>query len=206
MLVLAFAAWPNNLFAEMYSETAQIQVQLRGNAGAANEIEIMQSPDVLAPIIADLKLDAVWAQRFGKGAALPMEDALAHMNAILKFEAVAGTDIIKVTASSEVPQEAAGIANAIVDRYKTMRDSEQDQLNLAGIDATKQEIAQTQKLLEQAQTAVKQNPQDAQAQKGCDFLPRLLKALETKLGQNLAAEKAQQSPVLILTRAAPPPE
>ena len=171
MLILAFTACPLNLFAGMYSATAQMRVQLRGNAGASNEIEIMQSPAVLVPIITDLKLDAVWAQRSGRSSVLPMMNALDHMNSMLKFEAVPGTNLIKITASSEVPQEAADIANAIVDRYKNYAGLAQDQLNLAGIDTTKQQIAQTQKLLEQAQAAVKQNPQDEQAQKECDFLP-----------------------------------
>jgi capsular polysaccharide biosynthesis protein len=88
----------------------------------------MQSPDVLLPIITDLDLDKAWAKKINAADSdeLPDVDALTHMSKILKLKVVPGTNIIKITVSSDVPQEAADIANAIADRYKTMRDSEAD--------------------------------------------------------------------------------
>jgi capsular polysaccharide biosynthesis protein len=89
----------------------------------------MESPDVLLSVIKDLGLDKAWAKRVyaADSDELPDVDALTHMRNILKIDLIRGTNIIKITASSDTPKEAADIANAIVDQYKTIRDGEENQ-------------------------------------------------------------------------------
>jgi capsular polysaccharide biosynthesis protein len=96
---------------------------------------IIRSPAFLLPVIMDLDLDKAWAKRASKSqeGQLSPQDALAHMNQILKLDCVSGTSVITITASSDVPKEAADIANAIADRYKSMREFEEDQRSTGGL-------------------------------------------------------------------------
>jgi capsular polysaccharide biosynthesis protein len=118
--------------------TARAQIEVKTEAGSKpdasdfqSEFEVMESPDFLLPVIYDLGLDKEWAGRDNKPAsdvlphpdALLPEDALAYMHKIVKLDLLRGTNIITITVSSDVPKEAADIANAVADRYKILRDA-----------------------------------------------------------------------------------
>jgi capsular polysaccharide biosynthesis protein len=118
----------NNVMTKVYTATAQIQVPNGDTDSHGGTIfEVMASPEMLLPIIHDLNLDKAWTQQVyvADSDQLPDVDALTHMGKILRIEQVQGTNIFKITASSEVPQEAADIANALADRYKILRDDEE---------------------------------------------------------------------------------
>jgi len=129
----------NNVLRKVYTASAEIQIRAGSDIPLTAplsptpspfqaEFEIMQSPDFLLPIITDLGLDKAWAKKINAADSdqLPDVDALTHMSKILKLNVVPGTNIIKITASSDEPTEAARIANDIADRYKTLRDGEAD--------------------------------------------------------------------------------
>jgi capsular exopolysaccharide synthesis family protein len=130
-----------------------------------SEFQIMQSPDVLKPIISDLQLDKVWAKRVYKSSLdqLPMQDALGYMNQILHLDFQHGTNIITITVASEVPKECADIANAVADRYKAKRDIEEDQKSTRGIDSLREQIAEQQKKVDDARAKVEAMRQDLDA-------------------------------------------
>src|SRR5579863_3946459 len=115
------------------------------------EFEIMQSPDVLLPIVNDLQLDRIWAKRVFKSTQekVSAQEALGYLKGILKLDYKRGTNIIEITAQSEVPKEAADIANALADRYKTMRDVEEDQRNSRGGESLRDQIEQQRKVVEE---------------------------------------------------------
>ncbi len=126
-----------------------------------NEFEVITSPDVLSPIITDLQLDKVWAKRFKSAYdALPMQDALGYMNAILHLDYKRGTSIITITVQGELPEECSKIANAVANRYKTMRDVAEDQLANSGITVLKDQIAQQEKLVDDQTAKVEKMRQD----------------------------------------------
>src|SRR5580658_6008539 len=118
--------------AKMYSATAEIEVTIpdymgdfgiRPNSFLPGQIKIMQYPEMLMPVITKLNLDQKWAARFGTGrAVMPAEEALQHLKKNLAIEVVKGANILKITAQSEAPQEAADIANGVADQYKIFRD------------------------------------------------------------------------------------
>ena len=159
---------------KVYSATAQVQIEPRGELlvqgigqnGSTErnfdpikfqaEFEIMQSPDMLSPIITDLQLDKTWAQRVFKSSRdkLPMQDALGYMDRILKLDYKKGTNIVSITVSSEVPSECSDIANHLADRYKQMRDNEEDQRSRAGTDALQDQIKQQQAVVDEKRDAV----------------------------------------------------
>ena len=105
------------------------------------ESQILQSPDVLQPIITDLQLDKKWAIRF------PADAPLAHLQSHLKLDLKPGTNVVRISFFSDVPVEAANVANAIADRYKTMRDVEEDQRGNRGEDALRNQIADQEKVV-----------------------------------------------------------
>ena len=106
-----------------------------------DEVEELQAPSILQPIITDLQLDKKWAQRFSK------EEPLEHLRSHLKLDLKTGTNVITISVFSDVPLEAADIANAIADRYKTMRDVEEDQRTNRGKDALRSQIADQEKVV-----------------------------------------------------------
>jgi succinoglycan biosynthesis transport protein ExoP len=163
----------NEVLPKVYTATAQIEIRPHGVvelSGLENthtdagfdptafqaEFTIMQSPDVLLPIIKDLQLDKIWAKRVYKSGleALPDQDALAYMKKILTLDFVRNTDIINITISSEVPSECSDVANALADRYKTMRDIEEEERTNRGTDTFRDQIAQQQKVVDAARKKV----------------------------------------------------
>jgi uncharacterized protein involved in exopolysaccharide biosynthesis len=208
LFFIAALAWPALVSAQTYSATAQIKIESPGietlGAGAPpmdaqvqNEVEVLESPDVLSPVITEQKLDAIWAKRFGANSGpLGMEEALNHLHLHLRIVQVEHTSVIAITVTSEIGQEAAEIANGIADRYKKMRDDAEKQLADSGIRVLEDQIAQEKKVIADAGANAAKNPEDAS----------LLQALNQKLDQDKADEKKPHSPVLILTRAVPKPE
>jgi capsular exopolysaccharide synthesis family protein len=167
----------NEVLPKIYSTTAQIQIRPRnvqdvpGFLGTTDknidpaqfqaEFQIMQSSDVLMPIITDLGLDKKWAERAHEAVeALPPQDALAHLNSILKLDLSRGTNIVNITVSSEDAKESADVANAVADRYKTVRDVEEDDRFNRGVESMRDQIAQQQKAVDDAKTTVENMRQE----------------------------------------------
>jgi len=215
----------DNFLPKVYTATAQIEVRPGVDNGfdAASfqaEFEIMESPEFLLPIIYDLGLDKAWAKRVDQSDldALPSEDALlpedalAYMKKSLKIRLVPGTNIIKITASSDVPKEAADIANAIADRYKTMRDVEEDENeHRQDKDSLRDQIAQQQKVLDEKKAALEkmvdhESPAYREAQRELEKQQSLLDALTVQIQQNISDSLILNSPVRIISRAEPPTE
>jgi uncharacterized protein involved in exopolysaccharide biosynthesis len=202
----------NNLLPRVYTATARVQIRPPSSQGFdpinfQSEFETMESSDFLVPIIHDLGLDQAWAVRIFKSKEdqLSDQDALAYMHKILKLDFVRGTNVINITASSDVPEEAAQIANAIADRYKTLRDVEQDQRESQGEDALRDQIAQQQKVVDDAKAAVGKLPQDQSpalrdAQLQIERQQSLLDALNIRLQQVLADRQIMESSVQIISR------
>jgi len=180
LTVISGAYVTNEVLQKVYTATAQIQLRPRevtditpiGPDGRTDqsfdttafqaEFEIMQSADVLLPIITDLQLDKIWAKREYKSGldALPPQDALAFMSGHLKLDQQRGTNLINISFSSEVAKEAADVANALADRYKTMRDVEEDQRMNRGLDSLRDQIAQQQKVVDDKKALVEKMRQD----------------------------------------------
>jgi uncharacterized protein involved in exopolysaccharide biosynthesis len=173
----------NEVLPKVYSAASQIEIRPRGvvdvdtiGSGATEknlnpsefqaEFTIMQSPAVLLPIIKELQLDKIWAKREFKSSldSLPDQDALAYMNSILKLDFKRGTNIIEITVASEVPTECRDIANAIADRYKTMRDVEEDQRTNRGVDQIRAQISDQQKVVDTQRALVEKMRQDLGSQ------------------------------------------
>ncbi|HUB66680.1 MAG TPA: hypothetical protein VL981_04270, partial [Candidatus Methylacidiphilales bacterium] len=125
------------------------------------EFEVIQSSDVLLPVINDLGLDKIWAKRYKSDQdSLPPTESLQNMNSILKLDLKRGTNIVVVSVQSEVPKEASDIANAIMDQYKTLRDVEEDQRNSRGTDSLREQIKQQEGAVASANAKVEELRKD----------------------------------------------
>ena len=98
------------------------------------EYERINSPAVLDPVVAKLNLDTVWAKRIYKSSVdkLPLQDARNYLKGNLTVTFHHGTNLVEIVGHSDVPQEAADIANAVVESYKSLREGEQSTRNTTG--------------------------------------------------------------------------
>lgn len=136
LTVLGGAYITDNILHKVYTANAQIEIRPNGASPPLidptvfqAEFEVIESPEVLLPIIKDLGLDKAWSKKVYEADSdqLPDVDALTRIQKMLRFDVPRGTNIINITVSSDVPQETAAIANAVAYRYKTMRDAEEAQ-------------------------------------------------------------------------------
>ena len=160
LTVLAGVYITNNILPKTYTATAEIQLSPRVDSGLdqtqfQSEFDLMESPEVLLPVIRDLDLEKTWATQASQLDLDQLSDteALDYMNKILRIHLERGTNIVKITVSSGVPKEAADIANAIAERYKTIRDVEENQQTNPGT-----EKAAWEKLTPSQSSAFSENP------------------------------------------------
>ena len=140
----------NNFLTKYYSATAQIEIRssIPSDGGITPaELETILSADVLLPVIKDLSLDTEWSHRIfnSQAPSLTELETVGQMDKMLRLVTPRGTNIVNITVVDDVPKEAADIANAIADRYKTLRDSEVEQeTSVPGSHDTPTESAQGQ--------------------------------------------------------------
>jgi succinoglycan biosynthesis transport protein ExoP len=199
----------NEVLPKIYSATAQIQIRPRGETVISPlgngdgqmekgfnpidfqaEFTIMQSADVLMPIITSLQLDKTWAKReyHSNLEALPPQDAMAYMLKNLRLDPGRGSDIINITVSSDVPKESEDLANAVADRYKTMRDVEDDQRTNRGIESLHDQIALQQDVVNKQRDHIEAMRQDL-GKKGIDMTGAAGGSNEDRLETDLDSRK-----------------
>jgi beta-lactamase regulating signal transducer with metallopeptidase domain len=113
--------------------TAKIRVLTSGDQIPA-QIEIIQSSDTVVPAIKSLGLDKIWAKRYGSnGDAWALPEIMDHVSKILTLEQRPGApQILYINVQGEPPQEAADIANALVEQYKGTLDTKDRERNAKG--------------------------------------------------------------------------
>lgn len=190
-----------------YTATSEIQIVHERNAIVPTLLEInpnlsvdaidfeadfqkMQSPDVLQPIITKLDLDEKWARELKlKQDKLSQKEALDYMKAnILTLEALRGTNIVSITASSQVPSEAADIANAVAQQYQEMRDLDLEKKNNLGVESYENQVVQQQAVVEDKRALVDKLRKDA-GDKGVEITPDR-DGVEERDEEDLKARKA----------------
>jgi capsular polysaccharide biosynthesis protein len=193
------------------------------------EAEVMKSPHLLWPVIQKLDLEKSWKDQLppSKGDRESANEAITHLQEILKIEPKRGTDILQITASSDQPEESADIANAVVDRYKLERDHDETEHNEHEEDLINDQIDRQQQIIAEKKSAVeelrdgleakgiaikpdtgKQELGELQifhaAQRDLERQKGLLDAFTLHLRQVDDAATHGESPVRLLSRAEPP--
>ena len=137
----------NDVLAKVYTASAVVQLPPGDLATAASLSLIsmapqpqfettMMSPELLLSVVKDLGLEKTWAQRLHNmdQEDLPDVDALTRIGRLVKINVRRGTNLVEITAASDLPQEAADIANAIAVHYQNLRDERSGLTSAANID------------------------------------------------------------------------
>jgi capsule polysaccharide export protein KpsE/RkpR len=202
-----------------YSATARIEVKEEQDAPLGSpslvvvlrdptademsrEIAWLESSVMLAPVITELNLNHVWAQRLSRDAPLSMEESLEYLKARLHIDSQSGTNIISINAESDVPKEAADIANALADHYKAVKDSVPRKVHHDDSEAAHDAAVELQRSVERDETIVREYPDNMAAQRKLQRDQKNLEAFQDVL----SPVKPPDSGVHILSRAVPPPE
>jgi capsular exopolysaccharide synthesis family protein len=137
LLVVVTATTITFLLPKQYESTALIQVQQnadleifqqRGMQGQSDprftttQFEIIQSKEVLNPVIEKLDLVTKWAERYEIKS---RELIYKKLKKMMSLEEERNTDLISISVLSPDRKEAADIANAIADSYQQARIKEQ---------------------------------------------------------------------------------
>ena len=98
-------------------------------------LEKIQSPTVLSNVVASLKLDAEWGKKYDNGRSLETAKTIKWLQRRMQLEHHGYTKLIQISFSSEDPNEAARVANAIAKAYQDYRMEMRRQLNIRGLKA-----------------------------------------------------------------------
>ncbi len=82
------------------------------------EFEVMQSEEILGPVIEKLDLDREWGKRYGNGKPLKPSETMALLRSRIDLRPIRNTSIIAIRVFGERPDEAALIANTIAEVYR----------------------------------------------------------------------------------------
>jgi len=82
------------------------------------ECEILQSEEVLGPVIKALDLDQKWGYRFGGSEALRSAEVMTTLKSRIHVQPLRNASLIAISVYGNPPEEAANIANQIVESYK----------------------------------------------------------------------------------------
>ncbi|MEP6808700.1 MAG: polysaccharide biosynthesis tyrosine autokinase [Chthoniobacterales bacterium] len=163
-LVLATAAvvtyfqpreFQSSVFVEVKSTAQNVRIFGTGDPNlpvhdptlAPTVYQVIQRTGVLYPVIDDLKLQDKWAKN---GIRPTKEQAYQRLRSRLEVDEVRNTDLLQISVYSQDPQEAADIANRIVEVYQSTRvDEEKDLMNRA-VASMNEEVAKQQKKVDES--------------------------------------------------------
>lgn len=124
------------LIPESFRSTAQIIVEEKqpGSQQAQSdfidpyflqtEFEVIESRVVLSKAVAALKLCDVWGKKFNNGAPLSSDWAETILRRNLELRPMRNTRVIEISAFSDSPDEAAKLANGVVEAYRIYKAEE----------------------------------------------------------------------------------
>jgi polysaccharide biosynthesis transport protein len=115
---------------------------------SSTQFQILQSKEIIYPVIDELKLIDKWSMGDQK---LPKEQVHFKIQKMMDLKEVRGTNLIDIGFWSIDPQESANIANTIAVQYKKRRIEDQNQLVSQGLAELKEEVDKQRLKVEQAQ-------------------------------------------------------
>src|SRR5438270_113335 len=151
--------YQSSVFIEVKSTAENLRIFGPNDAGmpvhdpqlAPTVFQIIQHTGILYPVIEQLKLQDKW----GKDGYRPsQQQAYQILRSKLNVDEIRNTDLLQISVFDTNPQEAADIANKIVDVYQEKRvEEEKDILNRA-ISTMNEEVVKQQKKVDEAAAEV----------------------------------------------------
>jgi len=115
------------------------------------EFEVIQSRTILNRVIATLKLDQLWATKYGATEKLRPEETFELLKNIIDLRPERNTSLIAIRVFSDKPDEAALIANTIALEYQKYRLDQRKQMSVRGIETLQEQFAQQDAQVEELQ-------------------------------------------------------
>ena len=151
--------YQSSVFIEVKSTAQNVRIFGNGDPNqpihdpqlAPTVFQVIQRTGILYPVIEDLKLQDKWA----KGGSRPTRDqAYQKLRSKLDVDEVRNTDLLQISVLSTDPQEAADIANKIVDVYQQKRVEEEKEVMNRAVASMNDEVAKQQTKVDQAASEV----------------------------------------------------
>jgi capsular exopolysaccharide family len=118
------------------------------------EFEVIQSQLILGKVINKLKLNEKWGKKYAGGQPLKSSESLELLKKSIRLTPVRNASLIEVEVYSDNKDEAADIANEIVETYKQHRLQVNQELLGNSVKALEEKQVEQQKKLQDAQTEV----------------------------------------------------
>jgi capsular exopolysaccharide synthesis family protein len=118
------------------------------------EFELIQSDVILGKVIDELDLNKEWGRKYGSGEPFKTSETKRILKNRIGLRFVRNTSLIEISYSSEKPEEAARIANAVAEAYKAHRLEQRMQLSKGGITALQERFDDQEAKIKRAQTNV----------------------------------------------------
>lgn len=118
------------------------------------EFEVIQSEVVLGQVIKSLDLNMDWGRKYGGGNKLKTSETLRVLKSRIDLRPVRNTRLIEVHVFSESPAEAAKIANAVAEAYRTHRQEQRWELTMSGVKALRNQFDEQDAKVRDAQAQV----------------------------------------------------
>lgn len=106
------------------------------------EFEVIQSRTILGRVINSLKLDQLWATKYGATEKLRPEETFELLKNIIDLRPERNTSLIAIRVFSDKPDEAALIANTIAQEYQKYRLDQRKQMSVRGIETLQEQFVQ----------------------------------------------------------------
>lgn len=116
-----------------------------------NQFQIIQSKEMLYPVIDELKLVEKWA---AGDVTLPKEQIYFRLLKMIEIKEVRNTDLLEIGVYSRDPLEAANIANAIAMEYQKRRIEDNEKMFALNLSEMKDEVEKQRKKAEEAHAEV----------------------------------------------------
>jgi capsular exopolysaccharide synthesis family protein len=100
---------------------------------APTQFEIIQSKDVLYPVIDQLDLQKKWATEGSQQ--VPREYAYGKLRGMLGLKQIRGTELLQLDVTSTSPDEATKLVNAVAESYQEARKQRTLDINTTSVDA-----------------------------------------------------------------------
>ncbi len=113
--------------------------------------QIIQRTGILYPVIESLKLQDRWAR---DGQRPTREQAYLRLRGMLDVDEVRNTALLQISVLNQNPQEAAEIANKIVEVYQDTRVLEEKEILNRAVSTMNEEVVKQQRKVEEAATEV----------------------------------------------------
>ena len=118
------------------------------------EFEVIQSETILGKVIEGLDLNREWGKRYSDGQPLKPSDTVRMLKGQIELRPVRNTSLIEIRVYNENADQAAKIANAVAEAYRTHRIEERTRLSTGGIKALEERFGEQELKIKQAQEKV----------------------------------------------------